>query len=291
MRYTIGKIVSRHAAPPPLGTLLDGRYRLQGLLGSGGMGRVYEAEDMRLGRRVAIKVLYEDDADGTMAERLFREAKAAARAEHPAVVTTYGYGVDPELGVDYVVMECLQGETLAARIERDGKLSIPFILRVGLEIAEALIAVHEAGVVHRDLKPSNVFLATRGRRIDDVKLLDFGVAKQLDLHTLTLTGQIYGTPQYMAPEQINDSKRVDRRSDIYSLGVVLYECATGELPFREKNVTALLCQIMFGAEPNVRARRADLPEPLAAAIARCLQRQAGNRYQTARSLYEALAPL
>lgn len=252
------------------------------------MGRVYEAQDIRLGRNVALKVMHGDAGDDSLAERLFREAKAAARADHAAVVTTYGYGVDPELGLNYVVMECLQGETLAQRLTRVGPLPVPALQRVALEIADALTAVHEAGVVHRDLKPSNVFLATRGRRVDDVKLLDFGVAKQLDLQTLTATGQVYGTPMYMAPEQLADSKRVDQRCDLYSLGATLFESATGRAPFKSTNVTALVAEVMFGPVPDVRAHRSDLPTALAEAITRCLSKQAHERFQTARSLYDAL---
>ncbi|MET0389972.1 MAG: serine/threonine-protein kinase, partial [Polyangiales bacterium] len=182
------------AEPPPLGTLLDGRYRLTALLGEGGMGRVYEGEDMRLGRRVAVKVIYDDAGDATLAERLYREARAAARAEHHAVITTYGCGVDEELGLDYLVMERLDGETLGQRLIRLRVLPFPLIVRVGLEVADALAAVHGTGVVHRDLKPSNIFLASRGRRVDDVKLLDFGVAKLAnDKHKIE-DGLIVGTP-------------------------------------------------------------------------------------------------
>jgi serine/threonine protein kinase len=255
------------------------------------MGTVYEAQDIRLGRKVAVKLMRKDTADETLAERLYREARAAARSEHPAVVTMYGYGVDPELDVNYVVMEYLQGETLAQRITTAGPLSIELVVRIALEVADALAAVHAAGVVHRDLKPSNIFLATRGRRVDDVKLLDFGVAKQLDLQTLTTTGQIYGTPTYMAPEQLSDSKRVDARCDLYSLGAVLFECATGRPPFTGRNLLAVASEVLLGQEPDVREHRTDLPEPLAAVITRCMRKQPADRFQDARSLSKALAAL
>lgn len=274
------------------GTLLDGRYRLKSLLGAGGMGQVMEAEDMRLGRRVAIKVIHrEHESDDVLAERLFREAKAAARTDHPAVVTTYGYGRDDELELSYLVMERLSGETLAQRLLTQGVLTPGLATRIGLELADALSAVHAAGVIHRDLKPANVFLATRGLRTDELKLLDFGVAKQLDMQTLTITGQLYGTPTYMAPEQLADAKRVDARSDLYSLGAVLYECLTGRPPFHGANAAVLIADILTGERASVRALRPDTPPALADVVERCLQRQPRERFQDAVSLRNALAPL
>lgn len=277
--------------PPLLETLLDGRYRLKAVLGEGGMGRVYDGEDLRLGRRVAIKVMRDDTTDESLGERLFREAKAAARSDHPAVVTTFGYGTDLDLGISYVVMERLQGETVGARIARIGPLPMPLVVRIALETADALAAVHAAGVIHRDLKPNNLFLASRGQRIDQLKLLDFGVAKQLDLPALTTTGQVYGTPMYMAPEQLRDSKHVNARCDLYSLGAVLLECVTGKLPFRSGNAAALISEIVFGENPAVHGLRADLPAPLAAVIERCLAKRVGDRYPSAQAVVAALAGL
>ncbi|HEX5660046.1 MAG TPA: serine/threonine-protein kinase [Polyangiales bacterium] len=272
------------------GTLLDGRYRLKGLLGSGGMGQVYEAEDIRLGRHVAVKVLHaEHAADDALAERLYREAKAAARADHPAVITTYAHGTDEELAISYVVMERLSGETLAQRLEREGPLPVRFVLRVALALADALASVHAAGVVHRDLKPANVFLAVRGMRKDEIKLLDFGVAKQLDLQTLTTTGQVYGTLTYMAPEQLADSKRVDARCDLYSVGAVLFECLAGRPPFASSNVASMIANILAGERPELAAQRSDAPAALIEIVERCLQRQASARYPGAEALHAALS--
>jgi eukaryotic-like serine/threonine-protein kinase len=274
----------------PEGTLLDGRYRLQGLLGSGGMGQVYEGEDMRLGRRVAVKVMHDDD-DDSLAERLFREARAAARADHPAVVTTYGYGTDADLSVSYVVMERLRGQTLAQRLQEAGPLPVASVVRLGVELADVLAGVHAAGVIHRDLKPSNVFLATRGLRRDELKLLDFGVAKQLDLHSLTITGQVYGTPTYMAPEQLADSKRVDARSDLYSAGVVLFEALAGRPPFRASNAAVRIAEILAGETPDLRTLRPETPLRLREVVERCMQRAARDRYPDARALCDALSAL
>lgn len=274
--------------PIPIGAVLDGRYRVHALLGHGGMGYVYDAEDMRLGRHVAIKIVRDTGDDSNVGERLFREAKAAARAEHPAVVTAYGFGTDPELEVDYFVMERLQGETVGERIAHVGPLPLPLALRIAIETCDALIAVHDAGVIHRDLKPNNIFLASRGQRVDMVKLLDFGVAKQLSLQTLTTTGQICGTPMYMAPEQLSDSKRVDVRCDVYALGAVLYECLTGAPPFSAPNTLALAFRVFYGEEPDARKLRRDLPEAFAAIVTRCMHKDREQRFADARSVYLAL---
>jgi eukaryotic-like serine/threonine-protein kinase len=273
------------------GSVLDGRYRVHTLLGQGGMGCVYAAEDLQLGRCVAIKVVPDAGEDLTAGERLFREAKAAARAEHPAVITAYGYGSDPELGVDYFVMERLLGETVGQRIERLGPLPLPLVMRIAIETTDALIAVHAAGVIHRDLKPSNIFLTARGQRVDDIKLLDFGVAKQLNLETLTKTGQVYGTPMYMAPEQLSDSKRVDARSDLYALGAVLFECLAGTPPFEAPGMLALALEVVYGREPNVLAKRRDAPEALAAIVNKCLKKRREDRFMDAREVYLALGRL
>lgn len=281
-------VVNCQAPSIPFGTILDGRYRMGAMLGEGGMGRVFAAEDLRLGRHVAIKLVRNNEEDPTLGERLFREARAAARADHPAVITAFGYGTDPDLDVDYLVMERLNGETVGQRIERVGPLSLELALRIGVETCDALIAVHDAGVIHRDLKPNNIFLALRGQRVDQITLLDFGVAKQASLQTLTATGQIWGTPIYMAPEQLSDSKRADARSDIYSLGAVLFECLTGRSPFAGSNAVALAHDITHRVLPDVRAQRMDLPEALAAIVERCLRKNSDKRYQDARALYATL---
>ncbi len=254
------------------------------------MAQVYNGEDMRLGRRVAIKVMHEEE-DEALAERLFREAKAAARSDHPAVVITYGYGHDAELEVSYLVMERLSGETLASRIAGSGPLPVALVVKLGIELADVLTAVHAAGVIHRDLKPSNIFLASRGLRRDELKLLDFGVAKQLDLHTLTLTGQVFGTPTYMAPEQLADSKRVDLRCDLYSVGAVLFECLAGKPPFAASNAAVRIAEILAGDAPELRDLRPDTPVALVDVIHRCMQRLASDRFADAQALGLALAAL
>ncbi|MDB4986877.1 MAG: Protein kinase [Myxococcaceae bacterium] len=290
-----GRYASRYsrrvsATSLEIGALLDGRYRLLGFLGRGGTGCVYEAMDLRLSRTVALKALYADtDGSAQAGERLFREARAAASSDHPAIATTYGFGVDHELGVSFVVMERLKGETLAQRIERTGPLPVELVIEVASELLDALAVVHEAEIVHRDIKPSNVFLATRGRRVDEVKLLDFGAARLLDLHTLTATGDLYGTPMYMAPEQLRDASSVDARSDLYSLGLVLEECLTGEPPFKARNLVVLTTEILLGRSVDVRKRRPDCPDVLAALIARCTRAAREERFVDARSAAQALS--
>lgn len=280
---------SGSAVALPLGTLLDGRYRLDAYIGEGGMGCVYAGVDLRLDRKVAIKVMHAEGADATLVERLFREAKAAARTDHPGVVRTFGYGTDTDLDANYIVMERLRGENLAQRLLRTGPMPADFLRRIAMDIADALTAVHEGAIVHRDLKPSNVFLATRGRRVDEVVLLDFGIAKQLDLQSLTVTGQIFGTLPYMAPEQLINSKAVDARCDLYSLGAMMFECATLQLPYRAPNPVVLVTQHMVAAEPNLAALRSDLPVKLTAVIQQCLKRDVTERFQNAGAVYTALS--
>jgi serine/threonine-protein kinase len=269
------------------GLLIDGRYRVGTKIGSGGMSVVHQAEDLRLARRIALKLI-EGSSSDALVERLFREARAASRADHPAVVTVFAYGTDAATGLHYLAMERLDGEDLSTRIARERPLPIEFVPRNGIEVADALAAVHATGVVHRDLKPSNVFLARRGLRVDDIKLLDFGVAKQLDLQTLTTPGQVIGTLAYMAPEQLLDAKRVDSRSDLYALGIVLFECACGEPPFQGKSITEVTTRILYDEPPTPRALRADVPEALGAIIERCMSRRMRDRYASALQVRQAL---
>ena len=187
-----------------------GPYKIEGPLGSGGMGEVFRAVDTRLGRAVAIKTSQEQ-----FSARFDREARAISSLNHPHICTLY------DVGPNYLVMELCEGETLAARLKR-GKLSIQETLRYGAQIADALAAAHAKGIMHRDLKPGNIMLGKAG-----VKVLDFGLAKSPQDDTLTGTRMVMGTPAYMAPEQ-REGKECDARTDIYSLGLVLYEMATGK---------------------------------------------------------------
>jgi serine/threonine protein kinase len=230
----------------PIGSVV-GTYRLLELLGEGGMGRVYLAEHVKLGRRVAVKMLRPEFASNPIAvSRFFSEARSVNRISHENIVEITDFLEKPG-GDNCYIMELLRGEDLARRIERERFLPLPATLQIATQIANALSAVHAAGIVHRDLKPDNVFLIERSGNPYFVKLLDFGVAKLIDpatagmqMHT-TGAGQIIGTPEYMAPEQAA-GQDVGPRSDIYALGVVLYRLTTGTLPFVAKNLGDLVYQ-------------------------------------------------
>ena len=216
-----------------------GEYRVQRVLGYGGMGIVLEAEDKHLRRRVAIKVLRPEVARQPSArERFLREARAVAAIHHEHVIAIHHVG--EQNGVPYLVMPLLDGQSLASRLAIEGSLSIDETIRIGRDIADGLTATHAAHVLHRDITPSNIWLeGERGR----VKLLDFGIARDVqDVGDLTSTGAVVGSPHYMSPEQIN-GEPVDPRSDLFSLGVLLYECVTGQRPFAARNVTGTLVSI------------------------------------------------
>jgi serine/threonine-protein kinase len=263
-----------------IGTTLS-HYRILGELGAGGMGVVYRARDERLEREVAIKVLPEGAlADDAQRRRFRREALALSRLNHPGIATVHEF--DREAGADFIVMELVSGETLAARL-RAGPLSAEQLTAYGIEIAEALEAAHEQGVLHRDLKPGNIVVTSRDR----VKLLDFGLARiaQAEVDTrattlLTAGDAVAGTLAYMSPEQLL-AEDPDNRSDIFSLGVVLYEMATGHLPWRQTVSTALVNEILRTTPPPVRDSRPDLPVHFDRIIARSLAKARAERYATA----------
>jgi serine/threonine-protein kinase len=229
------------------GRRLGGRYRMEALLATGGMGEVWAARDLLLDRAVAVKVLGGALAgDGRAAERLRREARAAARLEHPNIARMLDLGEQD--GCPYLVMELLEGESLAARIDRAGAMAPPEAARVAVAVADALEAAHRAGVVHRDVKPGNVFLTSGG----EVKVLDFGIASAAGEAALT-TGEMLGTPAYLAPERVLGNPATPA-ADIYALGVVLYELLAGRRPFDDGSDIEL-------AMANVHAQ----PAPLALA--------------------------
>ena len=248
--------------PLPPGTLI-GSYRLMGLIGEGGMGRVYVGEHIKLGRRVAIKMLRAELATSPVTvARFFAEARAVNQISHENIVEITDFVEEPG-GDNCIIMELLRGEDLGQRLARKKSLALSRALDITGQIANALAAVHAADIVHRDLKPDNVFLIERGGNADFVKLLDFGVAKLSDplgrggltMHS-TAAGQIIGTPEYMSPEQAG-GQAVDHRTDIYSLGVVFYEMLTGRLPFQAKSFGELLMKHMTasvelpGREPGL----------------------------------------
>jgi serine/threonine-protein kinase len=253
----------------PIGSIV-GTYRLLELLGEGGMGRVYLAEHVKLGRRVAVKMLRPEYASNPIAvSRFFSEARSVNRISHENIVEITDFLEKPG-GDNYYIMELLRGEDLSRRVERERFLPLSATLQIATQIANALAAVHAAGIVHRDLKPDNIFLIERSGNPYFVKLLDFGVAKLIDpatagmqMHT-TGAGQIIGTPEYMAPEQAA-GQDVGPRCDIYALGVVLYRLTTGTLPFVAKNLGDLVYQhLTTPAKPP--SAYSDLPHVIPPAL-------------------------
>jgi len=283
-----------HAATE--GDLLDAEishYRILSKLGSGGMGVVYEAEDIRLGRRVALKLLPENLARDQIAlQRFEREARAASSLNHPNICTIYE--VEEHDHQPVIVMELLEGKSLKERI-REGAISSDELLDFGIQISDALEAAHAKGIIHRDMKPGNIFVVGSGR----VKILDFGLAKMLPLHvaedqseeeSLTLEGVIPGTTSYMSPEQVR-GEEIDARSDLFSLGVVLYEMATGKRPFVGKNRVVLMNAILNEQPSAPSEMNPSLPSGLNTIIAMALEKDRERRYQHAADICSDLKRL
>ena len=270
-----------------LNEALGDAFTIEGEIGRGGMGVVYRARDERLKRRVAIKVLPPELAfQADIRARFTREAQTAARLSHPHVVPIYTVGEGNKLV--YFIMGYVDGESLAGRIQRRGSLPVEEVRRIMKETADALSAAHALAIIHRDIKPDNILLeGTRGR----VMVTDFGIAKALSSvsgATLTSAGVAIGTPSYMSPEQAAGEKEIDGRADIYSLGVVAYQMTTGELPFTAPTVAGILMKQITEPAPMVGNKRADVPEDLSLAIARCLEKDPENRWPTADALRRAL---
>jgi serine/threonine-protein kinase len=282
-------MVSTPVAP---GALVADRYLVECQIGRGGMSNVYAAVHLVLGQRVALKVLAPRHlADERLRARFLREAQAAVRLRGEHVARILDVGSLPG-GAPYMVLEHLEGEDLAAFLTRAQRLpvglAVDFVLQACLALAEA----HGLGIVHRDLKPANLFLCRATDGALQVKVLDFGVSKMPAVLTTTdLTlGSVLGTPQYMAPEQMQASRDVDARADVWSLGVILYELLTGACPFERPSLVQVCTAVTQGTVPSARALRPSLPAGLAAVLERCLQRQPRRRYGSVRALAEALAP-
>jgi serine/threonine-protein kinase len=268
------------------GTVLGGKYRIGRKIGSGGIGVVYAAEHVTLGHEVAVKVLRGAAArDGGEIARLRREAYIQVHVEHPNVVRVLDLDQMPD-GSIYVVMERLVGRSLADRLARDGLLAPGYALPVFIDVCRALHAAHKKGVVHRDLKPGNIFLCEEGV----AKVLDFGMSKLASAESLTQTGYTLGTPEYMAPEQCIGAQ-VEQRTDIYALGVMMYEALTGELPIVATNRRELLDLHQRQIPTSMRQRRADLPIPEAfdLAVMKCLKKRLNERPKSAADLEQMLA--
>jgi eukaryotic-like serine/threonine-protein kinase len=264
------------------GTVLDDRYAVGELLGRGGMAEVYLATDRVLDRQVAVKVLGGWLAhDGTFVERFRREALASARISHPALVAVFDAG--SEDGMSYIVMELVPGETLAEVIAREGRLPPDQATRIGASVAEALAVAHAAGIVHRDVKPANVMLTPDGR----TKLMDLGIARDIGGKRLTRASSILGTAGYISPEQARGDP-VDHRSDIYSLGCVMYEMLTGRRPFVADDPVAVAYQHVHQAPAPPASVESSVPAALDAVILRAMEKDPAARFQSAADMRSAL---
>ncbi len=279
--------------PPPSGaagtlrrgSVIAGRYRLEQPLATGGMARVWTATDEVLGRPVAVKLLLEHFlADASFVRRFRAEALAAARLTHPSVVAVYDTcSAD---GVEAIVMELVEGTTLRAHMDQQGPLPVAEACRIAGRVADALSVAHRAHIVHRDIKPANVLLSTTGR----VVVTDFGIAKASEVGDLTTDRQMLGTAKYLAPEQV-ESAPVDGRSDLYALGVVLFEMLCGRVPFRADTEAATALARLHQDPPPPRRLRPDLPVEVEQVVLRLLARQPDQRWPDAASLSRTLAAL
>ena len=276
------------------GRTLANRYVIKGFLGEGGMGSVYEAEHLQLGKRVALKRLHAELADDANAVRRFqREARAAGSIGHQHIVRVLdvGFGED---GAPYLAMELLEGETLAQRLRRGGRLDPRRAARMAGEILSALQSVHSRGVIHRDLKPDNIFLAHVDGRRDFVKVLDFGISKIRETgvvnEALTKTGVMMGTPHYMSKEQAQGRKDLDHRVDIYAVGVLLYEALSGQLPHSASNYHALLQEILAGDPERLATLVPSLPKAFGDAVHRAMASDRDERFRDAHTMHAALRP-
>jgi eukaryotic-like serine/threonine-protein kinase len=255
-----------------LGTSLNGRYRLEARIASGGMSTVYRATDVTLERQVAVKLMNREVAsDSDLLERFRREARAVAQLSHPHIVGVIDAGEDDAR--PYIVFEYVEGETLKERIRRLGRLPIPEAVAYSIEIARALGAAHSRHIVHRDVKPQNVLIDQEG----SAKVTDFGIARTLEEDGLTADGRVLGTTDYVSPEQAL-GQHVSGQSDLYSLGIVLYEMLTGEVPFRGENQVAVAMKHVREEIPDVQSKRPEVSAALAAVLETTTAKRESDRY-------------
>jgi len=275
---------------PKPGDVIAEKYVIERSLGAGGMGAVFQVAHRVTGRRFAVKWLLPGLAmDSKIVSRFVREARATCSVNHPNVVEVYDFG--QEGGSLYMVMELLQGETLSARLSREGKLDPAEACRILTQVARGVSAAHAVGVIHRDLKPDNIFLAKIHGGKEIPKVLDFGVAKltqAAEVHKLTATGAVIGTPRYMAPEQVS-AKPVDARADVYALGVTLYQMLSGQVPFRSETYARLVLEILTGTPVPLRQAAPELPRRLVDMVDTAIAHDPDARFASVDEFAEALA--
>src|SRR6266852_5291814 len=283
----------KSVSDPLLGQTLAGKYLVEKLIKRGGMGAVYRGKHVLMDKTVAIKVLHPSLAvDDDVVARFSREAKAASRISHPHAVSVTDFG-ESENGVVFLVMEYLDGRTLKEIIRSEGPMPLHRVVEIIRQVTGALDAAHGQGVVHRDLKSDNIMLS-RTNGGDWAKVLDFGIAKiqqpaNVKDADLTAPNLVIGTPQYMSPEQCSQTQPLDARSDVYSLGVIVYEMLAGRVPFTGESATIIMMKQVQDPPPSVLATRPDLPPAVDKVITQALAKHPADRFQTAGELFSALS--
>ncbi len=275
----------------PAGTIID-KYTLGRSIGSGGMGDVYEAHHTLVGKHCAIKLLKpEMAAQQDVVTRMLREAQAAAAIGHPNIVDTMDFGATPD-GSYYLVMEYLDGESFGSLIERTGAMPVEPAVRITLQVLSALEAAHAKGIVHRDLKPDNIFISRGRRGEEEVKLLDFGISKfasaNEDAMRLTASGMVLGTPYYMSPEQSDGAAHVDGRTDLWAMGVILYEALSGTIPFPGNTYSQVIIQVATREPPPLRSLRPDVSNALEMVVKGALAKDPDARWHSAADMIRVL---
>ncbi len=267
----------------PKGEFIEKRYLVQKMIGRGGMGSVYEVQDVKENRVLALKILHQGAMEDDSEQRFMREFEMLSKISHPAILKVYGWGRYHEQL--YFVSEFISGRDLKSEIKKRGPWPPEEAAKLASTIADALAVAHSSGVVHRDIKPHNIMIANDG----SVRLLDFGVARKTGggMETLTKTGMIVGTPEYMSPEQFG-THRVDERSDVYSLGVVLFELLTGKVPFGGETPVAIALKVIQQPAEAPQSVRKDIPEWIDRIVIKCMDKDPKNRYLSASELALAL---
>jgi serine/threonine-protein kinase len=277
------------------GELIDGKYLVQRLIGRGGMGAVYEGRHTLIERRVAIKVVFDEvAASDAGASRFEREVRAAGRIGNDHILEIIDVGTLPN-GSRYMVSEFLDGEALSARLSRQGPMHPQTIGHLMLQLLTGLAAAHQVGILHRDLKPDNIFLVReKAGKTDFVKIIDFGISKfqplsgSSDSMNMTATGVVVGTPYYLSPEQARGVKEIDARSDLYAVGVIMYECATGRVPFQAESFNQLIFKIALEAPPALESIVPGIDPWFVALVQKAMARDPSQRFQTAQEMREEI---
>jgi serine/threonine protein kinase len=267
------------------GTTFAFRYEIIEELGKGGMGKVYRVEDKKIKEEVALKLINPEIAsDKKTIERFTNELKMARKIAHRNVCRMFDLG--EEKGMHYITMEYVRGEDLKSMIRMTGQLGLGTTINIAKQVCEGLTEAHRLGIIHRDLKPQNIMIDKEG----NARIMDFGIARSLEAKSITVAGVIIGTPEYMSPEQV-EGKEVDCRSDIYSLGVILYEMVTGQLPFEGDTPLSIAMKHKSEAPPNPKWQNAQIPDRLSEVILRCMKKDREKRYKNSEELLSELSKI